>query len=253
MTNADLEAWVAKALANNIPIEEFGRFSNDLLSVAWRADDIEPLRAVFTSDIPEVRGLAAFLAVELYDKARPFIREIAAMVIDERSPRGRHDLYEALSHIVTFEDGWAVRNLLGGLDDEHTEVRLKVMRIATCLDDRVMHAGIKDLTSGWPDERRKAWSAAWYGSRAGKPDPLELLLASEYRLDRNFAAALCMRPRHVLDAQLAGLVSRQSDEDIQTFGSRQRRNPSPFWAVGPLDIPSAESPTRRRQTTDNAD
>lgn len=253
MKRTDLESWVAKALANDIPIEESGRFANDLLSVAWRAGDIEPLRAVFTSDIPEVRGLAAFLAVELYEKARPFIREIAAMVIDERSPRGRHDLYEALSHIVTFEDGWAVRDLLRGLDDEHAEVRLKVMRIATVLDSGAMHAGIKNLTASWPEKRREAWAAAWHGSRTGKPDPLELLLASEYRLDRNFAVALCMRPRLVLDARLAGLAGRHSDEDVQTFASRQRRNPSPFWAVGPLDIPLAESPTRRRQTTDKAD
>jgi hypothetical protein len=253
MKNTDLGAWVAKALANDIPIEDSGRFANDLLSVARQAANIEPLRPVFTTDIPEVRGLASFLAVELYEKARPFIREIAAMVIDERSPRGRHDLYEALSHIVTFEDGWAVRNLLCGLDDEHAEVRLKVMRIATVLDGGAMHAGIKDLTSGWPDERRKAWFAAWHGSRAGKPDPLELLLASEYRLDRNFAAALCMRPRLVLDARLAGLAGHHSDEDVQTFTLRQRRDLSPFWAVGPLEIPLAGSPKRRRQTTDKAD
>lgn len=253
MKSTDLQAWVAKALANDIPIEEFGRFSNDLLSVARRAADIEPLRAVFTSEIPEVRGLAAFLAVELYEKTRPFLCEIAEMLNGERSLRGRHDLYEALSHIVTFEDGWAIRILLRGLDDEHAEVRSKVMRIATCLDDRVMHAGIKELSASWPEKRRKAWASAWQASRAGKPEALELLFASEDRLDRNFAAALCMRPRLVLDARLAGLAGEHSDADVQTFVSRQRRNPSPFWAVGPLDIPVAESPKRRRQATDEAD
>jgi hypothetical protein len=244
--NEELEEWVARALADDVPEDEYGRFANDMLSVCGRAPSLDPLRALFSVDRPLHLGLASFLTVELYRKARPLLPEVVEAVSQTRPGRGRNDLYETIANCATHEDGWAVACLFDGLRDPERAVRRKVMQILTYLDSAALRAGLKYLNPTHPGWKARGWGGAFEGAKRGNTTHLKKLLASSDEVDRLFAVAMCMRPRLAVDQKLADLANAIEDPEIEVFVAGQTDWPTPIYAIGPIPLPEHISKFDRR-------
>jgi hypothetical protein len=206
-----------------------GALVNDLLREFWRGYPIENLRRLF---VPSTLGDAAFLASELGQKVRPFLREIADM-LEQDSAGIRFDANDAISECTTWEDGWAVAEIVRSLGDPHDGVRWMASKALRYMDSSQLLAGLEHLRSHEPLSVyagfRNAFLTIEHYPRKAKAS-LERLLKSEDPIARRFGAAMAVRPRLFIDPVFVALATSVGDEEVTRLVVEATKSPLPPWA-----------------------
>jgi len=182
-----------------------GKIANDLLDAFYDGYPIENLKVLM---IPSAMGHASFIASELGRMVRPLLKEIVGMVSHDR-PRVRGDAIDALSQCTTWEDGWAIAEIIKALGDPHAGVLQTAFDALRSIESSKVHAGLEHLAITCPDdilanlqhdflaiERRMPWAAA----------TLERLMHHEDMVLRNFGAAMVVRPQLCIDPARVALA-----------------------------------------------
>jgi len=204
-----------------------GRLVNDLLSEFGRGFAIENLRRLST---PHTEGDLAFLVSELGKKARPVLDEIVDL-LQSASPRVRGDAIGALSQCTTWEDGPEVAKIVEGLGDPHPGVRWTAGNALRYMGSQTLEAGLEYLRqeSGEAIASFRSWFLAIERRPETAEGVLRRLLNHDDPVARRFGAAMCLRPRLVIDPKRVALAEAASDPEI-VDGVRSA-TPMPFWAV----------------------
>lgn len=207
--------------------EDDGRLVNDLLSEFWRGYPIENLRKLFAQ---QSMCDAAFLVSELGQKARPLLTEIVTLLTSDIA-RIRGDAIYALSQCTTWEDGWAVARVVEGLGDPHEGVRWTVGNALRYMGSSTLQAGLKYLRDQRPASHFATFENAFLTieRRPAKAESaLQQLLDHDDPVVRRFGAAMCLRPRLVIDPARTALCEAAADPEIAEIA--RSATPMPFWA-----------------------
>jgi hypothetical protein len=197
-------------------------------------DQIAVLTRAFASNGRSERDAAAFMVAELYEKARPFIREIATL-LESPTARVRGDAIQALSYCATWEDGWAVALVVAGLADPSEGVRYMATKAIRYMDARELRSGLKHLRETQPESIYAKFEPLFLciHRRRGGPDKerLQRYLNHKDPVARRFAVAIAGRPRLFIDPNLISLARQSADDEIKALANKAIESPTPFYAV----------------------
>lgn len=194
--------------------EDDSGLANQLLSQVYRGYPVENLKRLLTT--PGGVGAFGFIVYELGQKARPLLREIAALLDNERVS-ARWEAIEALRACVTWQDAAEIAALISKIDDENSAVRLQAMSAIARLSYDNVRAGLDFMKSANPDgvfaRLRNAFVAI---ELRREPERLARLLADADPVVRRFGAVLAMRPK-LPDPKLAVVAVASHDPEVMEF------------------------------------
>lgn len=226
------DEMIDSLIAADSDAERDARIATDLLSEFGRGYPIENLRRLF---VPNALGAASFLASELGQKARPFVSEIVSLLNSETS-RIRGDAIYALSFCTTWEDGWAVANIVMGLDDPHSGVRWMASNAIRYMEASQLLAALTFLKTVKPNTPYAGFKDAFLAIQR-RPDKavraLNSLLLSEAAVARRFGAALAARPWLSIDSALVAVAEASADPEVVKIIRDAAEAPLPFWVPWP--------------------
>jgi len=148
----------------------------------------------------------------------------------------RGDVIDALARCVTWADARLASLIVRGLDDPHEFVRWTAGNALRFVESQSIEAGLRYLKETDPESVYAGFRNAFLviERRPERADAtLRRLLCDADPVARRFGAAMCLRPRLVIDAERVALAEASSDPEILAL--LKKATPLPFWATWKRD------------------